>query len=84
MHSSGSDLANIEQDVKKNELGYPILIDTASGRDEASGFGKFAHQLGVSALPHAFLIDGESKIVAQGQLREVLEKADELATVGRQ
>lgn len=78
VHSSGSEIQDIEKEIKEYKLGYPIVIDATRPCQPAT-WGLLSNQYGVSAIPHAIVIDAEGKIAGNGRLNEMLAKANELS-----
>jgi thiol-disulfide isomerase/thioredoxin len=79
VHNPGSELADIEKDIKGYELGYPILIDVRRAPDQPASWGLLSHELGINGIPHAVVVDADGKIAAQGDLKKTLSQAFELA-----
>jgi thiol-disulfide isomerase/thioredoxin len=74
IHTPGSEVAKIEQLVKKFDLRYPIYIDLPNPA-KPRGFGAMSAAFAVTGIPHAFVVDQQGRIAGHGQLEHVLEIA---------
>lgn len=79
VHSPGSDLAEIESEVKKHQLGYPIVVDAQQPHGPAT-WGQLNQSYGGNHLPYSVAVDQDGRIAACGLTAEVWEKARELAS----
>jgi thiol-disulfide isomerase/thioredoxin len=78
IHPSGSDRAVIDKVIAEFHLDYPILVDTPASEGVRS-WGTLYGLYGVSAIPHAVLVDRRGKIVGSGDPQGVLAKARQIA-----
>jgi thiol-disulfide isomerase/thioredoxin len=78
VHPVGSDRAAIQKVIDEFHLDYPILIDTPA-LEGVRSWGTLYRYYAVNAIPHAVLIDRQGKIVAAGELGEVVVKARQVA-----
>jgi len=78
VHPPGSEPAAIRKVMKDFDLGYPVCVDVRP-TEETVSWGRLYEQLAVDRIPHAVLVDRQGKIVASGELNEVLLKAFESA-----
>jgi thiol-disulfide isomerase/thioredoxin len=65
VHSSGSDVDEIQNVAKEMNLSFPIVIDLPPPDEEIS-FGALFHELGVISIPYSFVIDQEGNVVSHG------------------
>ncbi|WP_435016420.1 TlpA family protein disulfide reductase [Tundrisphaera sp. TA3] len=82
VHPPGSDpdaIAKVRQDF---HLAYPTVVDVVPP-DGATSWGAFYEKLGVNRIPHAVLVGREGKILATGELNDVLGQALEIGREGR-
>jgi thiol-disulfide isomerase/thioredoxin len=78
IHPTGSDRAAIDKVIAEFHLDYPILVDTPASEGVRS-WGTLYGLYGVSAIPHAVLIDRRGKIVASGDPEGMFAKARQIA-----
>ncbi len=82
IHPTGSDRAAIDKVIAEFHLDYPILVDTPASEGVRS-WGTLYGLYGVSAIPHAVLIDRRGKIVASGDPEGMFAKARQIAAEQR-
>lgn len=82
VHTSSTELKDIEKDVKTYNLGYPIVIDVAQA-NEPSSWGQLFHLYGINSIPQTVVVDSEGNVAGYGPLNDALEKAFELSRANR-
>ena len=78
IHTPGSSPETIGQVMKEFEITYPVFVDVPAPEGIRS-WGLLYSDFGVTAIPHAFLVDAEGRVAAHGTLDEVAQKARKLA-----
>lgn len=76
VHPAGSRPEEIQTAVKEFKLTWTICVDQA--RSDGHPWGALYENMQVQYLPDAFIIDGQGRIAAQGQVAEMAAKAREL------
>lgn len=77
VHTPGSELEDIEKDIKENGVNYAVMIDTPRP-DGPPTWGMMSHQYGVNMMPYAVVIDQEGKIARHGNVSRIIDAAYEL------
>jgi peroxiredoxin len=80
IHPAGSKQASIDKLVKQYQLDFPIYIDLPPDAGSETSWGKLYGQYRVKALPCSVLLDTQGKIIACGQLSDLLPLARQAAT----
>jgi RNA polymerase sigma factor (sigma-70 family) len=78
IHPPGSEIGKIQKIMRAFQMTYPVYIDLSPPKN-SEAWGLLFSQLGVRAIPDAFLIDSAGKVVAHGTLAEMSVKANQLA-----
>lgn len=78
VHTPGTDPEDIRGVAERNELEYPVYVDTVH-QEVSQYFGAMSAWYGIREIPQAVVVDHEGKVAAHGPLGEVLEKARSLA-----
>ena len=81
VHAAGEE-PGTQAAVDRRRLGYPVFFDTMPAEDER-GWGTLFNRFAVHQIPLTFVIDQQGKVVAHGDLRDMLSKANELVRAGK-
>lgn len=65
IHTAERDTKTVEQFLKKNDLNYPVFVETFEDK-QYWGFGSFVEEFAVQGIPTVVVVDKEGKIYQPG------------------